>query len=162
MRRKSQKAARLVREGDELLRDGDLDGADRAYHKASEVDSGSADAAWSIGCVESHRGDLVQSLAWAERALALDASHLGARGLAGNALLGLERHEEALTQLQIAAEAGDKLALAQTALCFEALRRPAEAEAALRGVLEDDVTYMTRHQPVAMYSHSPFGADLHH
>src|SRR4051794_10795039 len=155
-------AKRLVAQGDELLGAGDLDGAEAAYRRAWERDRSSADAVWSIGCVASHRGDVEASVDWGRRALELDARHLGALALVGNGLLALERHEEAIPYLQAAAQSNHATAHGQLGLCLEALNRLPEAEACLRELLEQDVSYRTRHDAIGLYSHSPFWADMHH
>jgi tetratricopeptide (TPR) repeat protein len=162
MRRRTSGVARLIAEGDDLLRNGDVGGAEAAYRRAWDADPRSADAAWSLGCAASHRGVWDQSLDWARHALAIDPRHQGARALAGNALLALERHEEAIADLEIAADAGSEMAQAQLGLCYEALGRLPEAEATLRALLERDVSYQTRYAMVAMYDQSPFWADVHH
>jgi CHAT domain-containing protein/lipopolysaccharide biosynthesis regulator YciM len=162
MKRRGSRIERLIAQGDELLREGDVDGAEFVYRRAWNADRRSADAAWSLGCVASHRGDWDESLDWAHQALKIDPRHLGALGLAGNALVALERHTEAIAHLEIAGAAGSEMALAQLGLCYEALGRLPEAEATLRALLERDLTYQTRHATVAMYDQSPFWADVHH
>jgi hypothetical protein len=79
MFRRTNRVARLIARGDEHLRGGDLAAADATYRDAWSIDSRSADAAWSIGCVASHRGDFEATLAWAERALEIDPRHSGGR-----------------------------------------------------------------------------------
>lgn len=162
MLRRTNKVARLIAKGDEYLHAGDLDAAEALYRDALASDERSADAAWSIGCVASHRAEFEAALAWAQRALEIDSGHGGAGELAGNALLALERHEEALPHVRAAADRGSQVAAAQVALCLEALGRLEDAEACLRTLLESDPAYATRYASVAMYSHSPFWADAHH
>jgi tetratricopeptide (TPR) repeat protein len=159
---RNSRVARLIAEGDDLLRDGDVDGAEASYRRAWHADTRSADAAWSLGCAASHRGDWGQSLYWAQQAVAIDPRHQGARALAGNALLALGRHEGAIAHLKIAADAGSEMAQAQLGLCYEALGRLPEAEAMLRALLEHDPAYQTRYAMVALYDQSPFWADVHH
>jgi tetratricopeptide (TPR) repeat protein len=162
MKRRGSRIKRLIAEGDEFLREGDVDEAEAVYRRAWNADRMSADAAWSLGCVASHRGNWDQCLDWAHQALKIDPRHQGARGLAGNALIALERHAEAIAHLEIAGAAGSEIALAQLGLCYEALGRLPEAEATLRALLERDMTYQTRYAMVAMYDQSPFWADVHH
>ncbi|SEU44173.1 CHAT domain-containing protein [Nonomuraea wenchangensis] len=154
-------ASQAISRGDALLEQGDLDGAEAAYHRALAADPGSAEALYSLGCVASHRGDHAAGLDWARRAIALDPAHRGARALAGNALLGLERHAEALEHLQAVHEDPPGGVHVQMALCHEGMGDLERAELELRAVLERDVTYRTRHLPIAMYDQSPFWADLH-
>jgi CHAT domain-containing protein/tetratricopeptide (TPR) repeat protein len=162
MQRKALGAARLISEGDDLLREGDIDGAEAKYRRAWQADPWSADAAWSLGCVASHRNDMDQSLIWALKAIEIDPTHQGARAAAGDVLLALKRHEEAIPHLKVAADAGSEMALAELGFCYEALGRLPEAEATLRAVLEHDLAYQTRHANIALYGDSPFWADVHH
>jgi tetratricopeptide (TPR) repeat protein len=139
-----------------------LDQAEEHYRDALAADPDSAEALYSIGCVASHRADFESSLDSARRALVRDPDHVGATALAGNALLALERHAEALPYLETAAAAAPSDGTSvQIALCLEALGELEQAEGRLREVLEADSAYATRHTNVAFYSHSPFWADVH-
>ncbi|MGW5160458.1 CHAT domain-containing protein [Nonomuraea wenchangensis] len=154
-------ASQAISRGDALLEQGDLDGAEAAYHQALAADPGSAEALYSLGCVASHRADHAAGLDWARRAIALDPAHRGARALAGNSLLGLERYAEALEHLHAVHEDPPGGIHAQIALCHEGMGDLERAELELRAVLERDVTYQTRHHLIAVYDQSPFWADLH-
>ncbi|MEV4286010.1 CHAT domain-containing protein [Nonomuraea bangladeshensis] len=154
-------ASQAIARGDALLEQGDLGGAEAAYHQALAADPGSAEALYSLGCVASHRADHAAGLDWARRAIALDPAHRGARALAGNALLGLERYAEALEHLHAVHEDPPGGVHVQLALCYEGMGDLERAELELRAVLERDVTYQTRYLPIAMYDQSPFWADLH-
>ncbi|MFK4041486.1 tetratricopeptide repeat protein [Nonomuraea wenchangensis] len=114
-------ASQAISRGDALLEQGDLDGAEAAYHQALAADPGSAEALYSLGCVASHRADHAAGLDWARRAIALDPAHRGARALAGNALLGLERHAEALEHLHAVHEDPPGGIHVQIALCHEGM-----------------------------------------
>ncbi|MDQ0595899.1 tetratricopeptide (TPR) repeat protein [Streptomyces canus] len=109
----------------------------------------------------SHRRDFDESLEWAQRALQADSAHQGARALAGNALLAMERYAEALDMLSGVSRYHGLTTRIHIALCHEGLGHLVSAERELRAVLESDPTYLTRHAAVAMYDHQPFWADVH-
>ena len=166
MMRPGHRIRSLIERGDHLLEQGALDEAEGHYREALAIDPDSAEALYSIGCVASHRREFESSLDWAHRALAVDAGHVGATELAGNAFLGLERYAEALPYLKAAdAVAPSVVTTVQIALSHEGLGDLEEAENGLRAVLEKDPAYITRHLPIASYSHAgwrPSGsADVH-
>ena len=76
------------------------------------------------------RGNFEAAFVWAERALEIEPRHPGAGELAGNALIGVKPHEDALGHLQVAADRGSESACAQVGL--QALGRLEEAEVYLR------------------------------
>ena len=162
MRLRSRSVRKQIEKGDRLLERGALDEAEALYRQVLASDPDSAEALYSIGCVASHRQDAAASVDWALRALAVDPQHAGALALAGDALIGLGRHAEALPHLEAAeAAAPSDLTSVLIALCLEAAGELEEAEDRLRRVLADDPGYRTRHDAVAMYSHNPVAAEVH-
>jgi CHAT domain-containing protein/Tfp pilus assembly protein PilF len=163
----------LVQEGDDFLRAGDLDQAERAYRRAAEVDPQSAEALRSVAYVLLHRGDLDAALPFAQRAVTAQPTHTGARDTLGNVLMALGRHRDAIEHLTYAAAHMDGpaqvLAQGQVGLCYEALGEWAEAERWLRTALDEDPAYVSRNALFARYFHGPgvdglasASADLHH
>jgi Tfp pilus assembly protein PilF len=65
---------------------GDLDGAERAYRTAHEVDTRAIDALNGLGAVLVQRGRPAEAVPWFERALAIDASFVAGRLNLGIAL----------------------------------------------------------------------------
>ncbi len=92
----------------------------------------------------------------------IDPQHHGALALAGNALLALARHAEALPYLGAAeAASASKITSVQIALCLEAAGEFGAAEHRLRAVLAQEPSYVTRQAAVLLYSHNPAVADVH-
>ncbi|MER6425929.1 CHAT domain-containing protein [Streptomyces sp. NPDC001137] len=160
-RSRERRTREAIERGDTLLAQGELDAAEAAYQQALALTPDSAEALYSVGCVASHRRDFTESLEWARRALQADGGHQGARALAGNALLAMERYVEALDMLSDGTREDDLVTRVHIALCHEGLGELAVAENELRSVLEHDPAYVTRHAALAMYDQSPFWADVH-
>jgi tetratricopeptide (TPR) repeat protein len=160
-RLRQRRTREAIERGDTLLAQRELDGAEDAYQQALALTPDSAEALYSVGCVASHRRDFGESLEWAQRALQADSAHQGARALAGNALLAMERYAEALDMLSGVSRDHGLTTRIHIALCHEGLGHLVSAERELRAVLESDPTYLTRHAAVAMYDHQPFWADVH-
>ncbi|MFI6492077.1 CHAT domain-containing protein [Streptomyces sp. NPDC050564] len=158
---RKKRTKQAIEEGDALLAQGELDAAEACYQEAVALTRESAEALYSVGCVASHRRDFPTSLDWARRALTADSGHRGARLLAGNALLGMERYAEALDFFVGARHAEDPGTEVHIALCHEGLGELETAESELRAVLERDPAYLTRHLAFAWYDHGPFWADIH-
>ncbi len=163
----------LVQEGDDFLRAGDLDQAERAYRRAAEVDPQSAEALRSVAYVLLHNGDPGAALSFAQRAVTAQPTHTDACHTLGNVLMALGRHRDAIEHLTYAADHMDGqaqvLTQGQVGLCYEALGEWAEAERWLRTALDKDPTYVSRYALVAMYFHgsgveglASVSADLHH
>ena len=158
----SQSFEDLIKKGDELLSRGEFDAAEAVFRQCLQLDSSSAEAPYSIGCVYSHRFEFEKALDWAKEALVLDNEHLPSRNLLGNCLLALKRYTEAKRELKTVYEANPfPETLAQIGLCDEALGKLEDAESAIRKALETDPSYNTRYSAMGIYSFSALSADLH-
>ena len=76
------------------------DFAESAYQRALELNPQSADAMTGMAWVTGGRHLFDQSIAWAERALALDAANAAALGILGDASVELGDYEKAFEQYQ--------------------------------------------------------------
>jgi len=146
-----------------MLKAGDLDGAEACYRDALALDDRDADALFSMSCVCIRRNAFEDAARWARLAIGANASFKPAHGQLGNALLALERYEEALDAISKADGTVPDLQLKyQMGLCHLALHRWKEAEDLFRVALAKEPSYFTRFASVPFIMKKPGVADVHY
>jgi tetratricopeptide (TPR) repeat protein len=160
---RQSKIKKVIEEGDLLLEQDDLSGAEAAYNRALEIDPNNPGAIYSLGCIASNRGQFADAERYARRVLQINPSKQAAF-LLGNALLGQERLSECLqVLLEANPDVDDIPPSVQIATLHERIGDDDSAEEAIRRLLEAHcASYNTRYAMFAMHSSAPFLADLHH
>jgi tetratricopeptide (TPR) repeat protein len=157
------RAQKLVEAGDRALEQRDLAAAEKAYREALELDPDHVEALHSVGFVELQKNRFDAAVSVLQPALELDPNHRGARGLLANAFLGQKRYADAKREfIAVLDDDTPPSMVGQIGLCCEGEGNYEEAETWLRRALESDPSYITRFNPIGMFSYGSLPADMHH
>jgi tetratricopeptide (TPR) repeat protein len=116
--------------GEILIDEGDFQGALRQFRKALESDPGNSTANLHVGIDRANQGDPEASLLYFERSGTRKPRSVDAHAAAGQALIVLERFDEALEKLNRAVDLRPDLAETRRLRCF-ALRKLGQFEKAI-------------------------------